>query len=365
MTYENAAILVVDDNEDNRDLLVRRLSKEGYTNLTFAEDGQIALQRLVEQPFDLVLLDIMMPNLNGYEVLAEMKSDPGLRDIPVLMVSAVQEGGGVVQCIELGAEDYLNKPFDPAILRARVSACLEKGRLRAQEAHYINSIEIEKQRSDALLHAILPHGAIRELKASNEVKPRRYDDIAILFCDIVGFTSYCDSHPPEQVVAELQSIMVGFEEVIEANSMEKIKTIGDAVFATAGLLRHVDDPVFSAAKCGLEMIEASRSLDPGWEVRVGVHCGSAVAGIIGRGQFLFDLWGDAVNIAARITDQACPSSLLMSGEAWLHVRNKFRGKSMGFVELKGKGELELIQCLGLPFTGDTQSLGQNMAGAHA
>ena len=92
-----------------------------------------------------------------------------------------------------------------------------------------------------LLHAILPHGAVHELRASNEIKPRRYDNIAILFCDIVGFTSYCDSHPPEHVVAELQSLMVGFEDVIEANGMEKIKTIGDAVFATAGLLRHVDD----------------------------------------------------------------------------------------------------------------------------
>ena len=197
-----------------------------------------------------------------------------------------------------------------------------------------------------LLHAILPHGAVHELRASNEIKPRRYDNIAILFCDIVGFTSYCDSHPPEHVVAELQSLMVGFEDVIEANGMEKIKTIGDAVFATAGLLRHVDDPVLAAAQCGLDMIEASRGQTTGWEVRVGIHYGSAVAGIIGRSQFLFDLWGDAVNTAARITDKASPNSVFLSGAAWLHFRNRWRGKSHGMVELKGKGEIELVECLG-------------------
>ncbi len=275
-----------------------------------------------------------------------MKADPGLRDIPVLIISAVQESESVVQCIELGADDYLTKPFDAAILRARVGACLEKRRLRAQEAHYTNSLEAEKQRSDMLLHAILPHGAVHELRASNEIKPRRYDNIAILFCDIVGFTSYCDAHSAEQVVGELQSLMVGFEEVIEANGMEKIKTIGDAVFATAGLLRHIEDPVLAAAQCGLDMIEAAGRHDTGWEVRVGIHYGSAVAGIVGRSQFLFDLWGDAVNIAARITDQAAPGSVFLSGTAWLHLHNRWRGKSHGLVELKGKGKVELVECLG-------------------
>ena len=110
MGHHDAAILVVDDNENNRELLVRRLAKEGYANVVLAEDGRAALDRLIEKPFDLVLLDIMMTNLNGYEVLEEMKADPGLRDIPVLVISAVQETKTVVQCLELGADDYLTKP---------------------------------------------------------------------------------------------------------------------------------------------------------------------------------------------------------------------------------------------------------------
>ena len=240
MAYQNASILVVDDNGSNRDLLARRLERGGYTNLTAAEDGLVALELLADRPFDLVLLDLMMPNMSGTEVLERIKGDPGLREVPVLIISAVEESESVVKCIELGADDYLTKPFDPAVLQARVGACLEKRRLRTQEAEYTRSLRFEKQRSEAILHAILPPGAVRELKASNEVRPRRYDNIALLFCDIVGFTRYCDTHPPEEVVAQLQSLMIRFEDAIEANGMEKVKTIGDAVFATADLLNHVE-----------------------------------------------------------------------------------------------------------------------------
>jgi signal transduction histidine kinase len=125
----NAALLVVDDNEDNRYTLTRRLAREGYTNVTTASDGREALGRLAAARFDLVLLDIMMPHMNGYEVLERMKADDALRDIPVIVISAVDEIDSVVRCIELGAEDYLPKPFNPILLRARVGASLQRKRL--------------------------------------------------------------------------------------------------------------------------------------------------------------------------------------------------------------------------------------------
>jgi DNA-binding response OmpR family regulator len=128
----DAALLVVDDIEDNRFALSRRLAREGYLNVTTAADGRQALDLLNSKPFDLVLLDIMMPNVNGYEVLAQMKASDGLRHIPVIMISAVDEIDSVVRCIELGAEDYLPKPFNPTLLRARVGACLERKRLHDQ-----------------------------------------------------------------------------------------------------------------------------------------------------------------------------------------------------------------------------------------
>src|SRR2546428_131791 len=129
MSQEGYALLVVDDNDDNRYTLTQRRKRQGYANVATARDGREALDVLRTRPFDLVLLDIMMPNVNGYQVLAEMKADERLRHIPVIMISAVDELDSVIRCIELGAEDYLPKPFNPTLLRARVRACLERKRL--------------------------------------------------------------------------------------------------------------------------------------------------------------------------------------------------------------------------------------------
>jgi adenylate cyclase len=130
MSLHSAAILVVDDNDDNRYALRRHLEREGYGGIEAAENGREALDRLAARPFDLVLLDIQMPELDGYEVLARMKSDAVLRHVPVIMISAVSELDSIVRCIELGADDYLPKPFNGVILRARVGACLERKRLQ-------------------------------------------------------------------------------------------------------------------------------------------------------------------------------------------------------------------------------------------
>jgi len=140
MTDDAPALLVADDNEDNRYTLVQRLKRLGYTNVTTAVDGHQALRQLHEHAFDLVLLDVMMPEMNGYEVLERIRADERLRHIPVIMISALDQLESVVRCIELGAEDYLPKPFNPVLLRARVGACLEKKRLRDQEVRYLQDV---------------------------------------------------------------------------------------------------------------------------------------------------------------------------------------------------------------------------------
>jgi CheY-like chemotaxis protein len=342
---DGPTILVVDDNEDNRYTLTLRLRREGWETIVEAQTGRQALELLAERHFDLVLLDIMMPEMNGYEVLERIKSDMALRDIPVIMISAVDEIESVVRCIELGAEDYLPKPFNAVLLRARIGACLEKKRLRDHEASYLERLKVERRRADDLLHAVLPPGAVQELKTSNSVRPRRYEDVAVLFCDVAGFTAYCERNPPEQVVAELQALVERFEEIVDRHGMEKIKTVGDAFLATAGLLRRAEDPILSAVRCGLEMVEAARSQSPFWEVRVGIHHGPVVAGIIGRRQYLFDLWGDTINTAARIVAQAPVGAVVVSASIWLAIRNRCRGRSRGFAEFKGKGAVELVECL--------------------
>src|SRR5262249_52757935 len=201
-------VLIVDDNETNRDLLARRLARQGYS-LETAETGRQALELIrararavpgarcqvpggmeaggpgasppgtshlapdtasESEPFDLILLDIMMPEMNGYQVLQELKADETLRHIPVIMISALDEIDSIVRCIESGAEDYLTKPFNPVLLKARIDACLEKKRLRDREAHYLRQIEHEKSRYEDLLHVILPHDIVQELTLTNQVK---------------------------------------------------------------------------------------------------------------------------------------------------------------------------------------------------
>jgi adenylate cyclase len=288
-----------------------------------------------------------MPEMDGYQVLEHLKTDTVLRRIPVIMISAVDAIESVVRCIGLGAEDYLPKPFNAVLLRARVSACLEKKKLRDQEAVYMQQIESERRRADELLYAMLPPGAVRELKATSQVRPRRYDDVAVLFCDIVGFTLYCERNPPEKVVEELQALVGEFELIVRRHEMEKIKTIGDAFMATAGLLNPVPDPIMASLQCGLDMVAASRRIEPKWEVRVGVHFGPVVAGIIGQRQFAFDLWGDTVNTAARIAASANPGAVVTTGATWHRVRDRGRGRSLGHGDVKGKGSIEIIECVEL------------------
>jgi len=340
-------VMIVDDNDDNRFTLSMRLESCGYSNLVTAEDGREALDKMRSQPVDLVLLDIMMPELDGYGVLAEMRADVTLRDIPVVMISALEDINSVVRCVELGATDYLTKPFNPVLLKARVDNCIEKSRYRAQEAAYLERIEGERRRADELLATVLPRPIVRALKRDGRLAPQGYEDVAILFCDVVGFTAYSEKNPPETVFAELEMLIDRFEAIAAQHGLDKIKTIGDAFMATANLLSPLDEPVLAAVACALEMVAATQSVRPDWAVRIGIDHGPVSAGIMGKTQFQFDVWGDTVNTAARIEEYGQPGSVNVSGRAWLHLRNQAQGRSLGFVDLKGKEKIEVIECTGL------------------
>lgn len=344
MSEPEGKILVVDDYEDNRFTLVRRLKRSGFMDVEVATNGREAIEKLENGSFDLLLLDIMMPEMDGYEVLARVKKDMRLRNIPVVMISAADQIDSIVKCIELGAEDFLSKPFNSTLLRARVSASLEKKRLRDQEEAYRGQVTAEKKRADMLLNAIIPPFAVQELKQNGSVKPRRHEDVGILFCDIVGFTSYCDQHLPEKVVGHLQSLFEAFERIVEDAGMEKIKTIGDAFMATSGLLRPVSAPLLSAVACGLKMAKTASEMEPNWDVRIGLHYGPVVAGIVGKQQFLFDVWGDTVNVAARLVEHGAPGMVTMTQAAWQEIQDECEARSIGVIDIKGKGQIEIVEC---------------------
>jgi adenylate cyclase len=346
MAQSRPRILIVDDVDDNVFTLERRLRQFLDPEITTAENGRVALQHLCAQPVDLVLLDVQMPEMDGLAVLDRMKSDMSLRDVPVIMVSAVDDLDTVLRCIKLGADDYVQKPFNADLLRARVEAALERKRLRDQERHVLEQLQQEKARVNELLHSILPKAIVTELKTDGRPQARRHDSVAVLFCDLVGFTEYCDRNAPERVVHELETLVADFESVVEAHGLEKIKTVGDAFMATAGLLHYIENPALNAAECGLAMVNAAINHSVGWHVRVGVHLGPVVAGVMGKRNFVFDVWGDTVNVAARVAAEAEPDAVIVTGATWPVLSRTCQGRALGLFDLKGKGKTELVRYLG-------------------
>ena len=171
--------------------------------------------------------------------------------------------------------------------------------------------------------------------------------MAVLFCDVVGFTTYSEKNPPETVFAELEMLIDRFEAIAAKHGLDKIKTIGDAFMATANLLTPLDEPMLAAVACALDMVAAAQAVRADWAVRTGIDLGPVSAGIMGKTQFQFDVWGDTVNTAARIEEFGQPGSVNVSGRAWLHLRHQAQGRSLGFVDLKGKKKIEVIECTGL------------------
>jgi class 3 adenylate cyclase len=270
------------------------------------------------------------------------------------MISALDDIDSVVRCVELGADDHLPKPFDPVLLKARIGACLEKKRWHDQEVAYLarierqmQELERERARADRLLHAILPPCAVAELKAHDCVTPRRYERVAVLYGDIVSFTPYCERHPAEEVVANLDRLTRACEDLVSAHGLEKIKTVGDCVVATANLLEPHADPVLASVRCAFAMAEAARANPASWQIRIGIHVGPVVAGVVGQRKFTFDVFGDTVNVAARLSDYGADGAVYLSEAAWRQLDGRARGQPLGPVALKGKGEIAIYRCEGI------------------
>ena len=194
-----------------------------------------------------------------------------------------------------------------------------------------------------MLHALLPKAAADEIRSIGTVIPRRYENVAVLFCDVVNFTAYCDKHEPEDVVSRLDALFVLFEQVAEKHDLEKIKTIGDSFMAAAGLLRAVQDPIGAAVRCGLEMASTMIDAHLGWEVRVGVHSGPVVAGVVGQERYQFDIWGDTVNVAARMAGKGRQGTVAVTEDIWNHIANDFDADPLGELEVKGKGTISAFE----------------------
>jgi adenylate cyclase len=342
-------ILVVDDNASNRDLLSRRLQREGHTVLQ-AEDGVIALAMVEKERLDLVLLDLMMPGISGYEVLTQLKRDPRSREIPVIMISALTELDAIVRCIEAGADDYLAKPFDPTLLRARAGSSLEKKHLRDREREMVEALRAEKERSEQLLLNILPKKIVARLNGGETVIADHLLNVTILFSDLVGFTKLSSRLSAAELVRLMNQLFSEFDRLALSLGVEKIKTIGDAYMLVGGLPEPRADHADAVADMALSMIgvveRINHELATPLQMRIGIHSGDVVAGVIGTHKFAYDIWGDAVNIASRMESHSLPNRIQISAATHLNLREGFRFEPHGSVDIKGKGPMETYFLLG-------------------
>jgi len=337
---ETGNILVVDDMEANRTLLSRRLTRDGH-RVTTAEGGRQALGLLEIDDFDLVLLDLMMPEMNGFEVLTRIKADPRLYRIPVIMISALDEVDSVVRCIEAGAEDYLPKPFNPVLLKARINAGIEKKRWHERERLYLDRLEDEKEKFERLLLNILPQQIIGRLNDGETIIADRFDNVSVLFSDLVGFTEISSTLAPTELVSYLNALFSGFDAIAQELGVEKIKMIGDAYMVVAGVPEPRADHAQAIAEMGLRMIaaveRAKREQGAPFTARIGIHSGPVVAGIIGTHRFVYDVWGDTVNLASRLETLSEANRIQVSAATAALLADGFELEPRGQIAIKGKG----------------------------
>lgn len=333
---ETGRILIVDDDAANLDVLDRQLTRRGH-RVRAAGSAEAAIALLEADTFDLALIDILMPGTNGIELLTRLKADMRWRHLSVLMISGLGDTSAVAACITAGADDYLQKPVDPVVLHARVEACLERTRWRERERAYLAEIEREKERADALLSAILPAPIIHRLNGGERHIADRFDAVSIVFADIVGFTPMVARTEPTALVRTLAALFEDFDDIADRHGVEKIKTIGDAYMAAAGIPHHRADHAHAALGFARELLTSTPRSGPGLKLRIGIHSGPVIAGLIGRKRFVYDVWGDTVNFASRLEASGQEGRIHVSEEYVKAIGYDLDNAEKRHHELKGIG----------------------------
>ena len=294
MAESGARLLVADDNKVNRLLLIRSLELMSH-RASGAENGRVALEMLEHEPFDLMLLDIAMPELDGFQVLERLLANPRLRDLPVIVTSAVEGLDAVVRCIELGADDYLHKPVNPTLLKARVNSSLEKKRLR----------DVQKE----LVRRFATPEVAQDLQQSGFALGGRHVKATVMFVDIRGFTSLSAAQSPDETIELLNTYYTLMFDAISGQRGVVNQMIGDGLMAVFGAPLPLPDAPLAAARAALEMIEMIELLNvergaagkAPLAVGVGIATGEMIAGYTGTQQrATYTCVGNTVNLAARL-----------------------------------------------------------------
>lgn len=357
-------ILIVDDSPLQRLALVSLLETEGYSDLIPVGSPLEAfawLQQETADSLDLILMDLHMPDINGIEACRYIKTMPNRQDIPIIMVTGSDEIEHLQHAFAAGAMDYILKPPNEVELLARVRSALrlkeetDRRKTREQELKRVNGrleqvladlaekhhlLQQEQEKSERLLLNILPHPIAERLKQSPQVIAERFEQVTVLFADIVDFTPFSASVSPEELVCLLNDIFSLFDHLAEKHGLEKIKTIGDAYMAVGGLPMPMENHATAVAEMALDIQNEMKHLFAGkLQVRIGLHSGPVVAGVIGKKKFIYDLWGDTVNTASRMESHGLSGGIQVTQTTYEQLHSHYHFEPRGAIPVKGKGEV--------------------------
>ena len=324
----SARILVVDDTPANIHALSQVLKDAGY-QVSVATNGLQALSVLERLRPDLILLDVMMPQMDGYEACARIKASTAWRQIPLIFLTAKSETADIVRGFEMGAVDYVAKPFNAHELLARVHTHL--------------TLDLLHRENQRLLLNVLPAAIAQKLKQQVGIIADRYNDVSVLFADLVGFTPLSLRLAPTELLELLNRVFSEFDELADAHGLEKIKTIGDAYMVAGGLIEPDPDHLGAMAAMALGMlarVQGQAAEVPGLNLRIGIQVGSVIAGVIGIRKFTYDIWGDVVNTASRLESHGAPGRIHVSDAVYERLQGRFDFEARGTIELKGRGPMQ-------------------------
>lgn len=329
-------ILIVDDEKTQQFLMRRVMEKEGYQVIE-ASNGQVCLEICQEHRPDIILLDAMMPVMDGFACCAQLQATLETQEIPVLMITALEDKKSVNQAFEVGATDYVTKPIHWPVLLQRVRRLLKERQLYKQ-------LIASQEKAQKLLLNILPEAIANRLQESEEIIADNFANVSVLFADMVGFTKLASQVSPTELIVKLNSIFSEFDKLTEKYGLEKIKTIGDGYMVASGLPiprhDHADAVVEMAVAMQKTMTKLTKKTKESLSLRVGIHTGPAIAGVIGIKKFSYDLWGDTVNTASRMEQYGIPGCIQVTEATYQELSQKDLFIERGVIDVKGKGKMK-------------------------
>jgi class 3 adenylate cyclase/HD superfamily phosphodiesterase len=321
-------ILVIDNNPININGL-RAMLLGGGNNLIVCEDEMSALPILKKRKVGIILINIQSEQVNGFELLQRLKSNPDSRDAYKIVISeSTSSGARLVKGFKEGAVDYISSPFNPNLVKAKIEV--------------FKTLYFKDLRINQLLENIFPMTILRDLNTIGKFSPKKVDEGVVLFTDFVAFTKTAKLQKPMELLRELESYFKKFDEIVERYNLEKIKTIGDAYMALAGVTEKNENPVVRATLAALEIRDyiinrkqlAEATNGSSWDIRIGLHSGPLVAGIIGSKKISFDVWGDTVNIAARAEQNSVENNITVTANVAKHILPYFDITHRGEIKIK-------------------------------